>query len=227
MSDGASAGDGNSLASDGGRSDAAHPDVSLEIDVDGRELKSVIVPQDFLPGGSSDWARLRFAGLERGKELVVGRMIGVVSSVKERAPSIEGGWRGKARSIIWLHGSFEMTARLDADELTRAFDRDPKLANAQGWASEQARYPGLVKYRMSACDAILPLAFTRHAARAFDAGAKKLEFVIDVCLQATGKASPSSSPYVWLIVSWVDGKAFRLMAGRPMTISPREVLRPI
>ena len=46
MSDGASAGDGNSLASDGGRSDAAHPDVSLEIDVDGVELKSVIVPQD-------------------------------------------------------------------------------------------------------------------------------------------------------------------------------------
>jgi hypothetical protein len=51
------------------------------------------------------------------------------------------GWR-KARSIIRLHGSFEMTARLDADELTRAFDRDPKLANARGWASEQARYPG-------------------------------------------------------------------------------------
>ena len=61
-------------------------------------------------------------------------MVGVVNTAEERAPSIEGGWRGKARSIICLHGSFEMTARLDADELTRAFDRDPKLANARGWA---------------------------------------------------------------------------------------------
>jgi hypothetical protein len=226
MSDGASARDGNSLASDGGRSDAAHPDVSLEIDVDGVEIKSVIVPQDFLPGLSSDWARLRFAGLERGKELVVGKMVGVVKSAEERAPSIEGGWRGKARSIIWLHGSFEMTARLDADELTRAFDRDPKLANAQGWASEQARYPGLVKYRISAREAILPLAFTRHAARAFDAGKKKLEFDIDVCLWATGKVSSSWSPYEWLIVSRVGDQAFRMRAGRPMMLSPREVLRP-
>jgi len=200
------------------------PDASLEIDVEGVELKSVITPQDFLPGGSSDWARLHFAGLERGKELVVGTMVGVVKGAEERAPSVEGGWRRKARSIIWLHGSFEMTARLDADELTRAFDRDPKLANAQGWASEQARYPGLVKYKMSACDAILPLAFTRHAAQAFNAGAKKLKFNIDLCLQATGKASPTSSPYVWLIVLWVDGRAFRFRAGRPMTISPREVL---
>ena len=192
----------------------------------GVEVKSVIVPQDFLPGGSSDWARLRFAGLERGKELVVGKMVGVVNSAEERAPSIEGGWRGKARSIICLHGSFEMTARLDADELTRAFDRDPKLANAQGWASEQARYPGLVEYRISACQAILPLGFTRHAARAFDAGAKKLEFDIDVCLWATGKTSSSWSPYEWLIVSWVEDRAFRMRAGRPMMISPRGVLRP-
>ena len=208
-------------------SDAAHPDASLEIDVDGVEVRSVIVPQDFLPGLSSDWARLRFAGLERGKELVVGKMGGVVDSAEERAPSIEGGWRGKARSIIWLHGSFEMTARLDRDELTRAFDRDPKLANASCWASEQARYPGLVKYRISACQAILPLAFTRHAARAFDAGAKKLEFNIDVCLWATGKVSSSWSPYEWLIVSYVEGRAFRMRAGRPMMISPREVLRPL
>jgi hypothetical protein len=207
-------------------SDAPHPGFSLEIDLDGVELKNVITPQDFLPGGSSDWACLRFAGLERGKELVVGKMSGVVNSVEKRAPSIEGGWRGKARSIIWLHGSFEMTARLDADELTRAFDRDPKLANAQGWASEQARYPGLVRYRMSACDAILPLAFTRHAARAFDAGAKKLEFVIDVCLWATGKVSSSWSPYEWLIVSWVEDRAYRLRAGRRMIISRREVMRP-
>src|SRR5580693_1523989 len=114
----------------------------------GVEIRNVITPQDFLPGRSSDWARLRFAGLERGKELVVGKMVGVVNSAEERAPSLGGGWRGKARSIIWLHGSFEMTARLDADELTRAFERDPKLANARGWASEQGRYPGLVKYRI-------------------------------------------------------------------------------
>src|SRR3984957_13966834 len=103
-------------------SDAAHPDVSFEFDPVGVEIKSVIVPQDFLPGLSSDWARLRFAGLERGKELVVGKMVGVVNSAEKCAPSIEGGWRGKARSIIWLHGSFEITARLDADELARAFD---------------------------------------------------------------------------------------------------------
>ena len=102
MSDGASAGDGNSLASDEGRSDAAHPDVSFEIDPVGVEVKSVIVPQDFLPGLSSDWARLRFAGLERGKELVVGKMVGVVNSAEKRASPIEGGWRGKARSIIRL-----------------------------------------------------------------------------------------------------------------------------
>jgi hypothetical protein len=190
-------------------SDAAHPDVSLDIDLDGVELKSVIVPQDFLPGLSSDWARLRFAGLERGKELVVGKMVGVVNSAEERAPSIEGGWRGKVRSIICLHGSFEMTARLDAEELTRA------------------SYPGLVKYRTSACQAILPLAFTRHAAQAFDAGAKKLEFDIDVCLWATGKVSSSWSPYEWLIVSYVEGRAFRMRAGRRMMISSRAVLRPI
>ena len=192
----------------------------------GVEVKSVIVPQDFLPGLSSDWARLRFAGLERGTELVVGKMVGVVNSAEKRAVPIEGGWRGKARSIIRLHGSFQMTARLDADEWTRAFDCDPKLANARGWASEQARYPGLVKYRISACQAILPLAFTRHAARAFDAGAKKLEFDIDVCLWATGKVSSSWSPYEWLIVSYVEGRAFRMRAGRRMMISPREVCGP-
>jgi hypothetical protein len=206
-------------------SDAAHPEVSLEIDLDGVELKNVITPQDFLPNGSSEWARLYFAGRKRGFELVVGRMVGVVKGAEERAPSIEGGWRGKARSIIWLHGSFEMTAHLDADELTRAFDRDPKLANAQGWASEQARYPGLVKYRMSACDAILPRPFARHALWAFNAGAKKLKFAIDVCLWATGKTSSSWSPYEWLIVSYVEGRAFRMRAGRRMMISRREVLR--
>jgi hypothetical protein len=194
-------------------SDGAHPDVSLEIDADGRELKSVTVPQDFLPGGSSDWARLRFAGLERGKELVVGKMVGVVNSVEERAPSIEGGWRGKARSITWLHGSFEMTARLDSQ------GGNP--------SEKKALFPGLVECRVAAPAAILPRAFTRHAARAFAAGKKKLEFNIDVCLWATGKAPPSS-PYEWLIVSWVDDdRAYRMRAGRRMMISPREVSRPI
>ena len=133
---------------------------------------------------------------------------------------------GKARSIIWLHGSFKMTTRLDADELKRAFDRDPELANASCWASEQARYPGLVECAVKSCSAVLPRAFTQHAVRAFDAGEKKLAFDIEVCLWATGKTSSSWSPYEWLIVSWVDGKAFRMRAGRPMMISPREVLRP-
>jgi hypothetical protein len=81
-----------------------------------------------------------------------------------------------------------MTARLDADELTRALDRDPELANAQEWASERGRSPGLVECRVSACNAALPWACTQHAVMAFDAGKKKLEFDIDVCLQATGKA---------------------------------------
>ena len=193
----------------------------------GVEVRSVIFPQDFLPDRSSEWARLHFAGRKRGFELVVGRMIGVVKGAEEHErPSFDGPWRGRAPSI-WLRGSFEMTARLDADELTHALDRDPELANAQGWASERGRYPGLVECRVSACNAVLPWAFTQHAVRAFDAGAKKLEFDIDVCLQANGRASPSSTPYKWLIVSWVDGQAFRLRAGRPMMISPREVLRPI
>jgi len=200
----------------------------------GVEVRHVITPHHFLPDRSSEWARLHFAGRRRGFELVVGRMIGVVEGAEEREramgrsqehPSFNRRWRERARSI-WLRGSFEMTARLDADELTHALERDPELANAQAWASERGRYPGLVECRVAACNAILPWAFTQHALRAFDAGAKKLEFDIDVCLQATGKTSPHSSPYRWLIVSWVDGQAFRLMAGRTMTISPREVLRP-
>jgi hypothetical protein len=216
-------------------SDAVHPDVFPEIELNGVELRSVIVPQDFLPGRSSDWARLHFAGLERGKELVVGQMVGFVDSAEEREhaighsqerPSFNRPRRGRARSI-WLHGSFEMTARLDADELTHALDRDPELPNAQGWASERGRYPGLVECRVRSCDAILPYAFTQHALGAFAAGAKKLEFDIDVCLWATGKTSSSWSPYEWLIVSWVNGQAFRLRAERRMMISPREVLRPV
>jgi hypothetical protein len=191
------------------------------------ELQHVITPQDFLPDRSSEWARLHFAGRKRGFELVVGRMIGVVEGAEERnqeRQSFSRPWRGRARSI-WLRGSFEMSARLDADELKHALDSDPELANAQGWASERGRCPGLVECRVSACNAILPRAFARHALRAFDAGKKKLEFDIDLCLQATGKASRSSSPYKWLIVSWVNGQAFRLRAERPMMMSPREILR--
>jgi hypothetical protein len=82
--------------------------------------------------------------------------------------------------------------------------------------SRQARYAGLVEFRITACHAILPLAFTRHGVRAFDAGAKKLEFDMDVCFEATGKTLPSSSPYKWLIVSRVKGQAFRLRTERPM-----------
>jgi hypothetical protein len=190
------------------------------------ELRRVIFPQDFLPDRSSKWARLYFAGRKGGFELVVGRMIGIVDGTEEHErASFDGLSRGKARSV-WLRGLFEKTARLDAKELTHALERDPELASARGWASERGRCPGLVECRVSACNAVLPPAFTQHVLRAFDGGAKKLEIDIDLCLQATGKALPSSSPYKWLIVSWVHGKAFRLMAGRPMTISPREVLRP-
>jgi hypothetical protein len=187
----------------------------------GVEVRSVIFLQDFLPDRSSKWAGLYFGGRKKGFELVVGRMVGVVKGTKEHERrSFDAPWRGRARSI-WLRGDFEMTARLDADELTRALDRDPELANAQAWASERGRCPGLVKCNVAACNAVLPWPFTQHAVRAFDAGARKLEFDIDVCLEANGRASPSSTPYRWLIVSWVDGQAFRLMAGRPMTISPR------
>jgi hypothetical protein len=153
-------------------------------------------------------------------------MIGIVNGMEERERPSFKLLREGARSI-WLRGVFEMTARLDVDELTHALDHDPELANAQGWASKRGRYPGLVECRVSACNAALPWAFTQHVLWALDSGAKKLEFNIDVCLQATGKALPSSSPYKWLIVSWVDGQAFRLRAERPMMISPREVLRPI
>jgi hypothetical protein len=143
------------------RADAAQPV--------GVKLRSVITPQHFLPDHSSEWARLHFAGRKEGYELVVGRMIGVVTGAEEsehdighsqERPSFSRPRRARARSI-WLHGSFEMTARLDADELTHALDRDPELANAQGWASERGRYPGLVKCRISACSAILPSAFAQ------------------------------------------------------------------
>ena len=194
----------------------------------GIEVRSVIFPQDFLPDRSSEWARLHFAGRKRGFELVVGRMIGIVKGTEpHERPSFDGPWRRRATPSIWLRGYFEMRTRLDADELTHALDRDPELANAQRWASERGRYPGLVEDRVSASYTVLPWTFTQHAVRAFDAGAKELEFVIDVCLQANGRASPSSTPYKWLIVSWVGGQAFRLSAGRPMMISRREVLRPL
>ena len=168
----------------------------------GVEVRSVIFPRDFLPDGSSEWARLHFAGRKRGFELVVGHMIGLVEGAEaHERPSFDGPWRRRATPSIWLCGYFEMRARLDANELNHALDRDPELANAEGWASERGRYPGLVEDRVSACSAVLPWAFTQHVVRAFDAGKKKLEFVIDVCLQANGRASPSSTPYVWLIVS--------------------------
>jgi hypothetical protein len=41
-----------------------------------------------------------------------------------------------------------------------------------------------------------------------------------------GRATDARFANKWLIVSWVDGKAFRLRAERPMMISPREVLPP-
>ena len=201
---------------------APHADAAEFVGV---ELRRVIFPQDFLPDRSSEWARLHFAGRKRGFELVVGRMIGIAKGAENhQRASFDRLRRGKAHRI-WLRGLFKMIARLDANEVTHALDRDPGLASAQGWASERGRCPGLVECAVQACSAVLPWAFTQHVVRAFDAGAKKLEFDIDVCLQATGKASPSSSPYKWLIVSWVDGQAFRLRAERPMTISPREVLR--
>jgi hypothetical protein len=213
-------------------------DAGVELgEPDGLRLKSVIVPQDFLPDRSSDWARLHFAGCKTGYELVVGRMGGVIKGVEAHAVSSRVGdpgglprWsrqRRRPENTIWLRGLFAMTARLDLDEFAHAYRRDPELANARGWAPERGRYPGLVECNIAARDAILPEAFARRVMEAFEtAKMKKIEFHIDVCLQATGKASPSSSPYVWLIVSWVDGQAFRFRAGRPMMISPREVLRP-
>jgi hypothetical protein len=153
----------------------------------GVEVERVIFPQDFLPDRGSEWARLHFAGRERGFELVVGRMIGVAKGTEEHErQSFDGPWRKRAPSV-WLRGRFEMTARLDADELTHALDRDPGLANARGWASERGPCPGLVECRVAACNAVLPWAFTQHLVRAFDAGAKKLVFDIDVCLQANGR----------------------------------------
>jgi hypothetical protein len=129
----------------------------------GVEVRSVIFPRDFLPDGSSEWARLHFAERKKGFELVVGRMIGIAKGTEpHERPSCDGQWRRRATPSIWLCGSFEMTARLDADQLTRALDRDPELANAQGWASERGRYPGLVEDRVSACSAVLPWAFTQH-----------------------------------------------------------------
>jgi hypothetical protein len=190
------------------------------------EVESVIFPRDFLPDRGSEWARLHFAGRERGFELVVGRMIGVAKGTEEHErQSFDGPGRGKARSI-WLRGRFEMTARLDADELTHALDRDLELANARGRASERGPSPGLVECRVAECNAVLPWAFTQHLVRAFDAGAKKLKLNIDICLEANGRASPSSTPYKWLIVSWVDGKAYRLRAGRPMMIIDARGLGP-
>ena len=63
------------------------------------------LPQDFLPDGSSDWARLHFAGRKGGFELVVGRMIGVVKGAeKRRTPIFRGRWRRKAHSSSGFAG---------------------------------------------------------------------------------------------------------------------------
>jgi hypothetical protein len=123
-----------------------------------------------------------------------------------------------------------MTARLDLGELARAYRRDPELVNARGWAPERGRCPGLVEEALFARRAILPWAFTQHVGPFFDAGSEALEFDIDVCLEATGKSSPSSSPYKWMIVSWIldggDWQAFRLRSGRPPIKSPLDRIKP-
>ena len=71
-------------------------------------------------------------------------MIGVVEGAERTTNALFRPWRRKAHYVL-LRGFFELTARLDADELTHALDRDPELANALGWASERGRYPGLVE----------------------------------------------------------------------------------
>jgi hypothetical protein len=216
-------------------------DAGVELgEPEGVRLKSVIVPQDFLPHRSSDWARLHFAGCKTGYELVVGRIGGVIEGVEAHAVSPRVGepgglprWsrqRRRPENTIWLRGLFVMTARLDFDEFAHAYRRDPELANARGWAPERGRCPGLVKEILSAHRAILPWAFTQHVGPLFDAGAEALEFDIDVCLEATGKSSPSSSPYKWMIVSWIldggDWQAFRLRSGRPPIKSPLDRIKP-
>jgi hypothetical protein len=207
---------------------------------EGVRLKSVIVPQDFLPDYSSEWARFHFAGRKEGYELVVGRMGGVIKGVEAHAVSPPVGepgglprWSRQRRppeNTIWLRGLFVMHARLDLDEFAHAYRRDPELANARGWAPERGRCPGLVKETLSARRAILPWAFTQHVGPLFDAGAEELEFDIDVCLEATGKSFPSSSPYKWIIVSWIldggDWQAFRLRSGRPPIKSPLDRIKP-
>jgi hypothetical protein len=106
-------------------------DAGVELgEPDGLRLKSVIVPQDFLPDRSSDWARLHFAGCKTGYELVVGRMGGVIKGVEAHAVSSRvrdpGGlprWsrqRRRPENTIWLRGLFAMTARLDLDEFAHA-----------------------------------------------------------------------------------------------------------
>jgi hypothetical protein len=206
---------------------------------EGLRLKSVIVPQDFLPDRSSDWARQHFAGCKTGYELVVGRMGGIIKGVEAHpvSPGVEPRglprWSQQHRrpqNTIWLRGLFVMTARLDFDEFAHAYRRDPALASARGWAPERGRCPGLVEEDLFARRAILPWAFTQYVGTLLDVGSEALEFDIDVCLEATGKSSPSSSPYKWMIVSWIlDGgvwQAFRLRSGRPPIKSPLDRIKP-
>jgi hypothetical protein len=209
-------------------------DAGVELgEPEGLRFKSVIVPQDFLPDRSSDWARLHFAGRKAGYELVVGRMGGDIEGVEAHPVSTLPRWSRQGHrpeNTIWLRGLFVMTARLDFDEFAHAFDRDPELAKAQGWAPERGRCPGLVKESLCARRAIFPWAFTQHVGPLLDAGAEALEFDIDVCLEASGKTSPTSSPYEWMIVKWVmdggDLQAFRLRSGRPPIKSPLDRIKP-
>ena len=71
----------------------------------GVEVRSVIFPRDFLPDGSSEWARLHFARRKRGFELVVGRMVGVVRGTEERErPSFEGQGEERRRPLSGFAG---------------------------------------------------------------------------------------------------------------------------
>jgi hypothetical protein len=89
--------------------DSPRDDADESVGVEAQLLRSVIFPRDFLPDGSSEWARLHFAGRKRGFELVVGRMIGIAEGAEEHErPSFDG--RRKAPSI-WLRGSFEDAPR--------------------------------------------------------------------------------------------------------------------
>jgi hypothetical protein len=130
-------------------------------------------------------------------------MIGVVKGAEEHErQSFDGPWRGRARSI-WLRGRFEMTARLDADEIDACSRPRSGACERSSLGFRERALSGARQVQSRRVQRRPSMGFhpTRGKGfRAFDAGAKILEVDIDVCLQATGKASPSSSPYKWLIV---------------------------